>query len=297
MISVFICTYNRGNLINDTLKSIIVNQTRKPDEIIVVNGGGKNDCQKILEKWQLEFPNIKIIQTKNKNLASSRNLGLPYCTGDLILQTDDDARPFADWIEKLVKYHKKYPKAGVIGGNVIDAGGRSYLSRIADIATFPHHETMTTVRSLAGVNSSYKKEVIQEVGEYDESLFRGEDVDYNWRAIQKGWQVLFIPNIKVKHLHRPTWKGLIYQHFMYGRAHYLVRHKWKNMYSHYPIKINSINSVLKWGASWTWIPLHDAIQKAKKMNSLLNGFDILTYWIINMANRFGSTIQRFQTNA
>ena len=171
----------------------------------------------------------------------------------------------------MVAYHQKYPKAGVIGGNVIDAGGQSYLSRIADIATFPHHDTMTQVRSLAGVNSSYKKEVIQDVGEYDESLFRGEDVDYNWRAIQKGWDVLFIPDIKVKHLHRPSWKGLIYQHYMYGRAHYLVRNKWENMYSHYPIRIDSFMSVLKWCASWTWIPLQDAIQKAKKMNSLLNG--------------------------
>ena len=197
----------------------------------------------------------------------------------------------------MVAYHQKYPKAGVIGGNVIDACGQSYLSRIADIATFPHHDTMTQVRSLAGVNSSYKKEVIQDVGEYDESLFRGEDVDYNWRAIQKGWDVLFIPDIKVKHLHRPSWKGLIYQHYMYGRAHYLVRNKWENMYSHYPIRIDSFMSVLKWCASWTWIPLQDAIQKAKKMNSLLNGFDILTYWIINMANRIGSSIQRLQPSA
>ena len=90
---------------------------------------------------------------------------------------------------------------------------------------------------------------------------------------------------------------MIYQHYMYGRAHYLVRNKWENMYSHYPIRIDSFMSVLKWCASWTWIPLQDAIQKAKKMNSLLNGFDILTYWIINMANRIGSSIQRLQPSA
>ena len=297
MISIFICTYNRGILIDGTLESIINDQTQKPDEIVVVNGGGKNNCQSTLEKWKIVFPSLKIIETKNKNLAASRNIGLPHCSGDLILQTDDDARPFPDWIEKIVVYHKRYPKAGVIGGNVIDAGLNSYLSHIADISTFPHHETLTQVRSLAGVNSSYKKEVIQDVGEYDESLFRGEDVDYNWRAIQKGWNVLFIPGIKVKHLHRPSWKELIHQHYMYGRAHYLVRNKWENMYSHYPLRIDSFMSVLKWCASWTWIPLQDAIQKAKKMNSLLNGFDILTYWIINMANRIGSSIQRFQPSA
>jgi glycosyltransferase involved in cell wall biosynthesis len=295
-ITVFICTYNRGNLINGTLEALINNQTRNPNEIIVVNGGGENDCQKTLGKWQKEFFSLKIIKTNNKNLATSRNVGLPHCSGDLILQTDDDARPFPNWIEEMVKAHKNNPGYGVIGGRVIDANQGKFLSKIADTATFPYHFSTCEVRSVPGVNSSYKKEVISLVGEYDETLFRGEDVDYNWRAIQLGWKVLYCPDVKVKHLHRPSWKGLFYQHFMYGRAHYLVRKKWPEMYSHYPFKINSIHTLLKWGASWTWIPLLDAYNKSKKMNTLYNGFEIMTFWIINLTNRFGSVVQRFQSN-
>ena len=60
--TVFICTYNRGNLINGTLEALINNQTRNPNEIIVVNGGGENDCQKTLGKWQKEFFSLKIIK-------------------------------------------------------------------------------------------------------------------------------------------------------------------------------------------------------------------------------------------
>jgi len=290
--TVFICTYNRGYLINETLKSIIVNQTRKPDEIIVINGGGENDCQETLEKWQKEFLALNIIQTKNKNLAASRNIGLARCSGDLILQTDDDARPFPNWIEEIVNAHKNYPDCGVIGGRVIDASSGNFLSKIADIATFPNHKKTSKVRSVPGVNSSYKKEVIDQVGKYDETLFRGEDVDYNWRAIQKGWDVLFCPEIKVKHLHRPSWMGLFQQHFMYGRAHYLVRKKWPEMYCHYPLKISSIKSLIKWFASWGWIPLNDAVQKSSRLTSQMNGFDILVFLFVNLSNRVGTAMQR-----
>jgi GT2 family glycosyltransferase len=290
--TVFICTYNRGNLINDTLKSIIVNQTRKPDEIIIVNGGGEKNCQSTLVKWKTIFSNIKIIKTENINLANSRNIGLPYCKGDLILQTDDDARPLPDWIEKLEKVHARYPAAGVIGGDVIDASRGNFLSKIADIATFPNHKKVQKVRSVPGVNSSYKKEVIEMIGDYDETLFRGEDVDYNWRAIQKGWDVLYCPEIKVKHLHRPTWKGLFQQHFMYGRAHYLVRRKWPTMYSHYPLKISSIKSLLKWFASWGWTPLNDAVKKSSQLAPKMNGFDILIFLFVNLSNRVGTAMQR-----
>lgn len=271
---------------------MINNQTRKPDEIVIVNGGGKSNCQSTLDKWKRIFPQIKIIKVENVNLAVSRNVGLPFCQGDLILQTDDDARPLSDWIEKLEKAHARYPTAGVIGGDVIDAGGRSFLSRIADVATFPHHDRIHLVRNVPGVNSSYKREVIEQVGKYDLSLFRGEDVDYNWRAIQLGWDVLYIPDIKVSHFHRPTWKGLFFQHYMYGRAHFLVRSKWPEMYSPYPKKIDSIYTFLKWLASWVWFPWLDAFLKSCKMVSQPNGFEFFTLGLINISNRIGISVQK-----
>jgi len=291
-ISVFICTYNRGRLINLTLDALIFQQTRKPDEIIIVNGGGNNDCQPILEKWKNSFNNFKIINTDNINLAYSRNVGLPHCSGDLILQTDDDARPLPDWIQLIEEAHEKYPQAGVIGGDVIDADGRLFLSQIADAATFPHHNTVCEVRNVPGVNSSYKKEAIEQIGKYDTTLFRGEDVDYNWRAIKNGWKVIYLPDIKVLHVHRPTWRGLFFQHFMYGRANFLVRSKWPDMYSPYPLKLNSTYSILKWIASWIWFPWIDAYHKAKNMKNEINGFDCLVLGLVNIGNRIGIAIQR-----
>ena len=291
----FICTYNRGHLIDQTLHSLIYTQIQKPDEIVIVNGGGENNCQLILDKWKTVFENLKVIETENINLATSRNIGLPHCTGDIILQTDDDARPLNDWIEKMIKYHEEYSEVGVIGGDVIDASENSFLSNIADAVTFPHHATNCAVRSVPGVNSSYKREVIEEIGEYDENLFRGEDVDYNWRAIQKGWKILYIPEIKVIHVHRTTWKGLFYQHYMYGRAYFLVRSKWPEMYSHYPIKVNSIRSLLKWIASWTFTPFTDSVNKAKCISLFPNGFDILIILFINVTNRMGTAFQRHYT--
>ncbi len=291
-ITVFICTYNRGKLISGTLQSIIEKQKKKPDEIVIVNGGGEDNCKKTLDYWKTKYDPIIVIDTKNINLAVSRNIGLSYCSGDIILQTDDDARPHTDWIYSMVKFHKKYPSAGVIGGTVVDGGRLSFLSQVADATTFPRYNSMQSVRSVPGVNSSYKKEAILQVGKYDESLFRGEDVDYNWRVKLNGWEIFYVPTIKVNHIHRSTWRDLFKQHFMYGRAHYLVRSKWPEMYSHYPIKIYSLKSVFKWFASWSVIPFLDANLKARRLNKIINGFDILIILLINLSNRIGSAYQR-----
>lgn len=267
--SVLICTYNRGNLINSTLESLITKQTRSPDEIIVVNGGGDNNCEEVLKSWSLRFRNLKEIKTKNLNLSNSRNIGIKYCTGDIILQTDDDAIPFPDWIELIYNAHNKFPNAGVIGGDVVDASGKSLVFKVADATTFPHYNSIKEVRNVPGVNSSYKKQVIDLIGEYDINLFRGEDVDYNWRVICEGWKVLYFPKIKVYHQHRATWRSLFNQHYMYGKAYFLVRKKWQNMYCHYPRRLNSIKSIFKL-IFFLVEPFIDGLNKVKWIKGSIN---------------------------
>lgn len=271
MVSIFICTYNRGELIDGTLRAIIKGQNRLPDEIVVVNGGGENDCAPVIDKWKKEFPNLREIKTKNVNLATSRNLGLPQCKGDIIIQTDDDAEPFPDWIERLVEEHQKHPEAGVIGGNVVDASGEGLLFKIADAMTFTHYlgNEYVETRTVPGVNSSYKKKVIEEVGEYDTVMFRGEDVDYNWRCIQAGYKVLSFPDIKVYHHHRATWKGLFNQQYMYGRAYLLVRRKWKNMYCIYPHGIHNLRDIAKF-IYFCIVPFIDQAYKLRFVNGIWN---------------------------
>ena len=270
-ITVFICSYNRGDLIDGTLRSLIEGQTRQPDEIVVVNGGGEHDCGATIAKWQTKFPALREIKTRNVNLATSRNIGLPQCAGDIILQTDDDAEPYPDWVERLAEEHEKHPEAGVIGGNVVDASGDSLLFKIADATTFTHFtgDSYVEARTVPGVNSSYKRETIRKVGDYDTGMFRGEDVDYNWRCIKAGYKVLSFPDIKVYHHHRATWRGLFNQQYMYGRAYLLVRRKWPDMYCCYPHRIDGVRSLLK-GCHFCIVPFIDQAHKLKHVKGIFN---------------------------
>jgi GT2 family glycosyltransferase len=121
----------------------------------------------------------------------------------------------------------------------------SLVGKVADAITFPAWDSPRTVRTLPGVNISYKREVLELIGPQDETLFRGEDVDFNWRLIQLGRTVYFDPSIKVYHHHRPTFKGFLNQHYMYGRAYYLVRRKWPSMYCVYPHELTRVKDALK----------------------------------------------------
>jgi GT2 family glycosyltransferase len=244
--SVLICTYNRPDLLQISLSALIDKTIEKPDQVVVVNGGDERSDS--IVQFFMDRPGItvELIKTVNVNLATSRNIGLVRCSGDFVAMTDDDAEVFPDWVTEMKRIHEEHPEAGAVGGAVLGADSdKSLLSRIADVATFSSPPEASYVRTLPGVNVSYKRLVLQKVGLQDETLFRGEDVDFNWRVKLLGYEIYYTPEIKVIHHHRQTVKGFINQFYMYGRAYYLVRSKWPEMYCVYPLKITRFHDLLK----------------------------------------------------
>jgi GT2 family glycosyltransferase len=244
-LSVLLCTYNRPKLLDQALASLVEKTIEKPNQIVVVNGGDENTDLAVRHLQKTSPVSIQLVKTINRNLAASRNIGLHHCTGEIIAMTDDDAEVSPDWVTQMKRLHSEHPEAGAIGGLVIGTNTHTLVGKVADKITFPSWPEQRRVRTLPGVNISYKKNVIEQIGSQDETLFRGEDVDFNWRVQRLGYSILYDPSVKVFHHHRPTVKGFLNQHYMYGRAYYLVRRKWPEMYCVYPHGLRNMKDFLK----------------------------------------------------
>lgn len=292
-VSALICTHNRALLLNRSLAALIDGTETKPDQVIVVNGGGA-DADTVIDSFAGRAGvEVVRINTRNKNLAASRNAGLPHCTGDIIAMTDDDAEVFPDWIRQIKRAHTEHPEAGAVGGPVISAGRETLLSRIADLVTFPRPAAPGPVRTLPGVNLAYKRAVVDRLGPQDERLFRGEDVDYNWRVKQLGFTIYYDPAIRVRHHHRPTLRGFLQQHYMYGRAYVLVRRKWPEMYCVYPHEFRrprDFARAINFAAAALYEPLLIA-RRLPRLADRLGALPIL--WANEVAWRGGMIVQRF----
>lgn len=244
-VSVLICTYQRHQMLKDALSALVDGTTEKPDQVVVVNGGDEQADEVVGHFAGKSLVEVKLVKTQNRNLAASRNVGLPHCVGDVVAMTDDDAKVFPNWITQMKRAHNDHPEAGAVGGPVVGTNTDSVVGKVADLIAFPSWPEARYARTLPGVNLSYKREALERVGQQDEHLFRGEDVDYNWRVLEAGYKLYYDPDIKVYHHHRPTMGALLHQFYMYGRAYYLVRRKWPNMYSIYPHGIHGLKDGLK----------------------------------------------------
>ena len=95
-ISVIVPVYNGGDTLAACLQAL-QNQTRLPDEIIVVDDGSTDDSAEIADRFGL-----KVLRQRNAGPAAARNLGAQRAQGQLLLFTDADCCPASDWVERMV---------------------------------------------------------------------------------------------------------------------------------------------------------------------------------------------------
>ena len=109
MISIIIPLYNKGNIIQLTLNSILA-QSYKDFEVIIVDDGSTDKSKQMLLPY-LENENIKYIYQTNKGVSAARNAGAQQAKGEWILFLDADDPLYPNALEILISAIKKAPNA------------------------------------------------------------------------------------------------------------------------------------------------------------------------------------------
>jgi len=100
-VSVIVPTYNRANLVSETVKSIL-NQTYKYFELIVVDDGSTDNTEEVIKKFNDK--RIKYIKIDNwGGPAKPRNTGIKKARGEYIAFCDDDDMWLPEKLERQIK--------------------------------------------------------------------------------------------------------------------------------------------------------------------------------------------------
>jgi len=113
-LSVVISTWNRFNLLQQTIGSLFKNTKTKDFEVIVVDDASTDGTKKYLEKLEnvnyFCFPErVSISEVKNKGAEM-------VSFSDYICFCDNDVYFEPNWDEILIKVLEKYSKIGIVGG-------------------------------------------------------------------------------------------------------------------------------------------------------------------------------------
>jgi glycosyltransferase involved in cell wall biosynthesis len=174
-------TYNRAQYIGEAIESLLA-QTRRPDQIIVVDDGSTDGTLSVLDRYA---GRIEIVSKANGGKATAINMAIPRATGDCIWVFDDDDVALPDALERHLHALEQDGQAGftyspVLVGHSGDDGRivvrhgtlfpkvdrEDFLIRMLEHC-FIHGQPAVVMRA----------DCLRHVGPFDERLVRSQDYE------------------------------------------------------------------------------------------------------------------------
>jgi len=116
-ISVVIPALNESANIGRCLDSLEA-QTRRADEIIVVDNGSEDDTVEIALAYDAKVLSYPSPEYRHGNIGLVRQRGVEEAVGDIIVSMDADATFPPDHLEKIENYFVANPRLVMLGGPV-----------------------------------------------------------------------------------------------------------------------------------------------------------------------------------
>lgn len=181
LVSIIIPTYNRANLIGETIRTVL-NQTYTNWELIIIDDGSQDNTREIVS----EFSDYRISYFFIEHcgiFGKVRNEGLKISKGDYVAFLDSDDLWSPEKLEIQLDLLNQYPEAFFIFNNITIFGTRQYSSPpdydelfVGSILLSMLEETRFVFYPSALL---FKREpVISKLGLMDDTLLYGTDTKY-----------------------------------------------------------------------------------------------------------------------
>ncbi|MCB0823596.1 MAG: glycosyltransferase family 2 protein [Bacteroidales bacterium] len=218
-VAVVILNWNGKKFLEDFLPGVI-RHSRKTAEIYVADNNSSDDSVAFLKS---AFPEVKIIQNNtNGGFAKGYNDALKQITADYYILLNSDIEVTENWIKPVIDLMESDPKiiacqpklrsfyepskfeyAGAAGGFIDKYGypfcrGRLFQTLEEDKGQY---DDITEIFWATGACMFVRAVEFTRMGGFDERFFAHmEEIDFCWRAKNKGFKVMYCPDSVVYHV-------------------------------------------------------------------------------------------------
>lgn len=196
-VCVVIPMYNGAGSIEQTLTSL-VEQTRLPDHVIVIDDGSTDDGPQRVKDFVAPF-RLTLLQQANEGQASARNHGLRHSEETFVAMLDADDQWLPQKLELQLALYDELSRQGRPVG-LIDcytqvnySDGRRQFDNIRKSGR--HFFDFIHANVVNGVSTALvKRDVMMQLGGFDASLRYSED-RYMWTRIAEHWEIHTVPQV------------------------------------------------------------------------------------------------------
>ena len=208
-VSVIIPTFNRADLLSETLQSVL-EQTFADWECIVVDDGSTDNTREVVESFAERDPRFRYVWQENGSATVARNRGLALATGEYVGFLDSDDHFAPDRLAWQVEALDQDEEAVLVYGNTLHCRSSNMRQGEIYLADRVEKPSGWAFEELIQCSSIYaplvRTEAISRLGGFDTNLPQaGEDWDM-WLRLAKVGKIIFDPRI---HLYYRVHEGNI----------------------------------------------------------------------------------------
>ena len=117
MISVIICTHNRSQVFEETVRSFLECHNDGIDyELVLVDNHSSDGTREISKRFAAANARIRCVTEPQEGLSRARNKGIRVSGGDIVAFVDDDGYFSPSWLTALDSAFKRRDDIACIGG-------------------------------------------------------------------------------------------------------------------------------------------------------------------------------------
>lgn len=146
-----------------------------------------------------DFPWVRLISSSEQlGQSVARSCAFAACETEFILSIDDDSWPMdADYADTIRKAFAGEPRAAFLAASVYD---KTHPEGAAPAGSEPYR-----VRNFVGCGFAVRTRVFLELGGFRTFFqYGGEELEIALRAHARGWEIHFLPSLRVYHDRTPV---------------------------------------------------------------------------------------------
>lgn len=221
-VSVIMTVFNEAASIQQVLATL-AKQSRRPDEIVIVDGGSTDDTVAKIEQFCREQPealNIQVIVEKGANISQGRNKAIAAAKHEIIAATDAGVRLENNWLERLITPFSESENTEVVSGFFqADPNPNSPFEIALGATTLPLRFEIEPEKFLPSSRSvAFTKKAWQAAGGYPEWLDYCEDLIFDLNLKKQRFSFVWQPTAVAYFRPRSTPLAFYKQYYRYARG-------------------------------------------------------------------------------
>lgn len=221
-VSYVIPVLNDAQALARSITAVLAQDYPGEQEVVVAVAPSTDGTAEVAMGYATRDARVRVVDNPDTDIPVGLNRAIEAAGGDVIVRVDAHSELPAGYTQRMVDALRS-TGATSVGGVMMARGTSPFQAAVAHaynsglgLGGGAYHSGAVEGRAESAYLGVFRRDILDALGWYDESLRRGEDYELSQRIVAAGHLIWFLPDVMVGYSPRSTWQALARQMYATG---------------------------------------------------------------------------------